>query len=243
MSRDRAGGGKGPRKSAAQLVREQRARERRRQRLMWISVGVVTVLVIAGLIGWSVYATNKAGDFTAPAGVNAEQTGVVSGSGPVTVDLYADFMCPACKQFEERVGPTLQQLVDEGKITLVVHPVAYLDRYSTTEYSTRAAVASGCAAEAGKFQEYVAALFSAQPAQGGAGLSNDQLVDLGTGVGLDDGSFGSCVRDQKFAGWTRHVTEEASRGRVTGTPTVRVNGEVVQNSVEAITSAVSAANG
>ncbi|MGW0503791.1 DsbA family protein [Micromonospora sp. NPDC003241] len=230
------------RKDAARVVREQIARERRRKQTLWISLGAVVVLVIAGLVGWSVWSSQRSGDFTPPPGANDAGTGVVVGSGPVTVDVYEDYICPACKQFEQTSGATLKQLVDEGKVRVVYHPVAYLNRFSSTQYSTRASAASGCAAEGGKFTEFGAALFERQPPEGGAGLSNDQLVDIGAEVGLDRDAFGTCVRDGRYTSWTAHVTEQANRANVTGTPTVLVDGEPVQQwTPENITAAVEAA--
>nr|MDT0660981.1 thioredoxin domain-containing protein [Micromonospora sp. DSM 115978] len=224
--------------SAAKVVRQQLARERRRNRTIWTSAIAVVVLLMAGLIGWGIYAGQGSDDYTAPAGASSDGTGVVVGSGPVTIDLYEDFICPACNQFEQQAGATIDQLVADGRVRLVYHPVAYLDRASTTDYSTRSSAASGCAADGGKFRDYAKALFERQPPEGGAGLSDDELINIGAGVGLTGDDFASCVRDGTYEPWTRHVTEAASRDGVSGTPTVRVDGEPVQASAEAITAAV-----
>lgn len=230
------------RNEAARVVREQLAREKRRKRTLWTSVGAVVVLVIAGLIGWSVYSSQKSDTFTAPPGANDAGTGVVLGTGPVTIDLYEDYLCPACKQFQQSSGETINQLVSSGKAKVVFHPVAYLNRFSTTEYSTRSSAASGCAAKGGKFKEFTDALFAQQPAEGSAGLSNDQLIDIGAGVGLDKDDFGGCVRDGTYKAWTEHVTDDASKAGVTGTPTIKVNGTAVEDrSPTGITAAVEAA--
>ncbi|WBB70618.1 thioredoxin domain-containing protein [Micromonospora sp. WMMD812] len=229
-------------KGASKVVRQQIARERRRRRTLWVSVAAVVVLVIAGLIGWSVWSSQRSGDFTPPTGSVEGGTGVVAGSGPVTVDIYEDFLCPVCKQFEQASGATIDQLISEGKIRAVYHPVAYLNRFSTTEYSTRSSAAAGCAANAGKYKEYAKALFEQQPPEGSAGLTDDQLIDIGAGVGLDRDSFGSCVRDGSFKPWTEHVTEQASRNNITGTPTVVIDGEQLgDRSPEGIRAAVEAA--
>ncbi|MEW2442241.1 thioredoxin domain-containing protein [Micromonospora marina] len=230
------------RKDAARVVREQIAREKRRKRTLWTSIAAVLVLVIAGGIGWAVYSSQKSDEFTAPPGANDAGTGIVLGTGPVTIDLYEDYLCPACKQFQQVNGDTLDQLVDEGKAKLVFHPVAFLNRFSTTEYSTRASAASGCAAEGGKFREFTEQLFDRQPPEGGAGLSNDELVDIGAGVGLNRDEFASCVSDGTYRPWTEHVTDEASKAGVTSTPTIKVDGSELQDrSPEGIKSAVEAA--
>lgn len=233
--------GKGPKKSPKQVVREQIARERRRRRTIWTSVVAAAVLVVAGLIGWGTYAASRAGDFTPPAGATADGSGVQVGSGPVTIDVYEDFICPACREFERSVGPTLDRLAAEGRARIVYHPVAFLDRFSSTDYSSRSSAASGCAAQGGKFREYARALFERQPLEGGPGLSDQELVEIGTSVGLPADSFGSCLRDGTFRRWTRHVTERASEAGITATPSVLVDGKPVSATAEAITAAVEAA--
>ena len=225
-------------KQASRMVRDQIAREKRRSRTLWTSIAAVAVLVIAGLIGWGVVASqDSGGNFTAPPGAVENGTGIKVGSGPVQIDIYEDFICPACGQFEQQTGGTIDQLVSDSKVTVVYHPVAFLDRMSSTDYSTRASAASGAAAEGGKFREYAKALFEQQPAEGSAGLSDDQLIEIGRSVGLGD-TFAQAVRDGKYKAWTAHVTDEASADDVTGTPTVRVGGKDVQPTTQAIQAAV-----
>jgi protein-disulfide isomerase len=229
-------------RDAARVVREQLAREKRRKRTLWTSVAAVAVLLIAGLIGWSVLRSQQSGNWTAPPGANDPGTGIVVGDGPVTIDLYEDYQCPVCKQFQQTTGPTINQLVSEGKAKVVFHPVAFLNRFSTTEYSTRASAAAGCAAKGGKFKEFTDQLFAKQPPENSPGLSDDELIDIGAGVGLNRDDFGSCVKDGTYKPWTAHVTDEASRAGVTGTPTVKVDGKDVEDrSPQGITAAVEAA--
>lgn len=229
-------------KQAARVVREQLAKERRRQRTLWTSVIAVVVLVIAGAIGYSIYASQRPASYTAPPGAAEGDSGIAVGNGKVTMDVYEDFMCPVCNQFEKQSGATIDQLIADGKVRVVYHPVAYLDRMSTTQYSTRSSAASGCAAEGGKFHEYAKALFAQQPPEGSAGLSDDELVRIGTSVGLNESTFGPCVRNGKYKPWTAHVTDAASARGVTGTPTVYVAGkQVPQPTPDAIRAAVDAA--
>ncbi|MEV4535880.1 thioredoxin domain-containing protein [Asanoa sp. NPDC049518] len=230
-------------KSAAKVVRKQLAAERRRKRTMWVSIAAVAVLVIAGLIGWGVYQSQRsdAGPLVAPASATTT-TGITQGNGPVQVQLYEDFLCPHCKDFEATSGSAITDLVNDGKIKVTYNTVAYLDPASTTEYSTRSAAAAACASDGGKFKEYHDALYAQQPAEGSAGLSNSQLIAIGTGMGLDQGSFGQCIDSGRYKPWVASITDAAAAAGVTGTPTVKVNNQVIPNPTpEAIVAAVNAA--
>src|SRR3954447_7899677 len=105
-----------------------------------------------------------------------------------------------------RSGPTLTQLLEAGAISLVYHPLGFLDRLSTTRYSTRAAAASGCASDGGRFPAYRDALFANQPPEGGPGLSDEELVALGHTVGLG-ADFTRCVAAGAYLPWAGYVTQ------------------------------------
>src|SRR5690242_21064075 len=94
------------------------------------------------------------------------------------------------------ICPALADLVTAGQVSLVYHPMNFLDEASTTSYSTRAAAASGCAADRGRFAEYAHALFVSQPPEGGPGLTDAELAGLGRAVGLDDAAFTARVFDE-----------------------------------------------
>jgi len=227
--------GKGTKERAAakRIVEQQKAREKRRAVTLWTSVAVVAVLVIAGLIGWGVLAgqeKDNAGNLTTPPAAVDGGTAFAVGDGPVKIDIYEDFMCPVCHEFENAAGPTIQQLVDAGKVTVQYHPIAILDRASNgTQYSTRSAAAAAAAAEGGKFTEYHRVLFDNQPAEGSDGLTDAKLIELGRSVGLTDQAFADAVTDKTYWAWATKVTDLASSRGVTGTPTVLVGGKKLDN--------------
>ncbi|MDQ3764165.1 MAG: DsbA family protein [Actinomycetota bacterium] len=157
---------------------------------------------------------------------------IVTGNpqAPVTIDVYEDFLCPACAQFEKLYHQQLAQAAADGKAKVVYHPVAILDELSVPPgYSTLAAGATFCAAEAGIFPRFHDSLFAAQPAEGGQGWTSAQLQQLGRDLGAGD-SFARCVQD----GAEPRVAAATERARRTisalrpdgrfGTPSVVVNG-------------------
>jgi protein-disulfide isomerase len=178
-----------------------------------------------------------------PAGVTGEGDGIMFGPGPVRVDAFIDFLCPFCRQFELSSGPTLARLVADGQISLVYHPMNFLDRASTTNYSTRAAAASGCAADGGRFVDYAHALFVNQPPEGGPGLSDAELASIGRAAGLTDAAFTACVSDAPYLDWPPYVTGRAITLGVEATPTVLVAGTAVRPEAGSISAAVAEATG
>lgn len=171
-----------------------------------------------------------------PAGAPDDGDGIALGSAPVTVDAYIDFLCPFCRMFEEQNGPALDELVNRGMIMLVYHPLGFLDRLSTTRYSTRAAAASACASDGGRFREYLYTLYDNQPPEGSDGLSDEELVQLGLQAGLDE-SFAGCVMAGTYIEWVEYVTAQAIARGVNGTPSVYVDGTGVPASARAILAA------
>jgi protein-disulfide isomerase len=176
-----------------------------------------------------------------PDGATAEGDAILDGSGPVRVDAFIDFMCPYCRRFELAAGPTLAKLVADQLASVAYHPMNFLDEASTTNYSTRAAAASGCAADLGRFTEYAHALYVNQPPEGSAGLTDDELVELGKIAGLTSAAFTDCVRQAPYADWPTYVTARATDLGVDATPTVLVAGAPVVAEPSDIAAAVAAA--
>lgn len=235
------GGRARDRANARRIVEQQKAAERRRRVTIWTSVSVVLVLVVAGLIGWRVLASQQkttATALTTPPGVVDSGTAWSIGTGPVVVDLYEDFMCPICRNFESASGATVKQLVADKKVTVRYHTVAILDASSNgTQYSTRAAGAAAAAAIAGKFIEYHDVLYANQPQEGSSGLTNAKLIDLGKSIGLTDSAFVNAINNKTYDAWVAKVTDTFSSRGYTGTPTIVVAGKVVQGPNQSVPTA------
>lgn len=207
--------------------------------------GVIVVVLLALVVGLGVWLQmhGESGDLpptipVAAAGpvyqVAAQDDAVVIGKpgAPVTIDVYEDFLCPACEQFEKLYGDQLEQAAALGQARVLYHPVAILDDYSEPAgYSSLAAGAAFCASEAGVFPRFHESLFAAQPREGGPGWTSAQLQQLGHDLGAGDG-FARCVQDgtpQRVTAATAQAREHLSKLRPDGrfgTPTILVNGAI-----------------
>jgi protein-disulfide isomerase len=239
-------GRKTDRRQAAEALRRQQAAEARRRKIVFgVAIGAAVVL-IGGLLAVGIWSNRDVEyEVTEPSAAVTDTYGIQLGSGPVEVDLYIDYMCPACNQFESTYAADIQSWLDEGSVTVNYHPLAILDRLSQgTEYSSRSAAAAVCAADVGEqeFLDYTLALYANQPAENTRGLTDDQLVEIGLDANLGS-DWSSCVEDETYRGWVQEGNASATGEQgVTATPTAKVNGEVVENSAfgEAVQAAIDA---
>ena len=151
-----------------------------------------------------------------------------------SMDTYIDFMCPICGQFEEAYGDAILELVDDGTITLNIHPISILDRYSQgTEYSTRAANAMYCVAEADPDAAvpFMQAMFAGQPTENTEGLTDEEILAMAEGAGVT--GIDTCVTEGEYSDYVTAMTQETPiqpGNSGIATPTIEVNGEVIANS-------------
>lgn len=223
---------KGPQSRAertAALLQEQRAHERRRN-LITVGAVVAVLAVIAGLTYFSLARQDKTGDTGAtPSGVVDDYV-IPYGQddAPMTIVLWEDFQCPACNVFNQQVRTDLAQAVDEGKVKLEYRMVAFLDRASTDDYSSRALNAAMVVLDTAGvdvWHDFYDLLYENQPAEGGAGLSDDELIDLAVQAGADREKIEQPIRDNKFEVWVDNATAQMSKEEIPGTPTVYIDGE------------------
>lgn len=225
-----------------ELAERRRREGERRVGIVSAVAGVALVAAVGAGIGIQA-ARIPAPTGPVPAGASLVD-GVLLGTAtaPVTLDLYEDPQCPVCAQFEQQVGPTIATWVGAGKVKVRYHVISFLDRASSTNYSSRAANAlyasAGVSPEV--FVKYHGLLFADQPAEGSAGLTDDRLVELAEQAGA--GSVAAAIRGNTYADYVRRATEQSSKDGVTGTPTVKVDGQPVeQPTLAAVTAAVEAA--
>ncbi|HYU84164.1 MAG TPA: thioredoxin domain-containing protein [Kribbellaceae bacterium] len=191
---------------------------------------VVAVLIAALATGVAVQYARAHGNVSAGGG--GSEPAVITGPGTngqgVTVgksgaankiELFLDFRCPHCKEFEDAAGPEIDKLVDDGTATLTYYPLAFVD----PEVSPRAAEGFAAAAAAGKARGYADALYE----NFGKAWTDDQLIDLGKQLGITDAKFADGIRNSSYASWLESIGTTAQQRGVTGTPTVFVNGRLL----------------
>jgi protein-disulfide isomerase len=233
-------------RKAAEMMQAQRARDRRRT--IALQAGVAAAAVIAVLLVTVAYlsSTDEDQPSATPSAVDDRGAFVVGNpDAPVTVEVVEDFQCPACQAFEQAGSDLLASYAQGDEVNVAYRGIAFLDRASSTNYSTRALNASACVMEEGDdvWTRFHRAAFEQQPPEGGEGLPDDTLVDLAVAAGASEDAVRPCIEEQTYLDWTSATTDRASEDGVTGTPTVFVNGEKLDEvTPESIEAAVAAAS-
>ncbi|MCF7900957.1 DsbA family protein [Candidatus Woesearchaeota archaeon] len=204
--------------------------------------GIAAVLAILLLIsiftaGFGIIKTN--GKTTKTQGTNlaagAKETGTLTGNvptvnfkgahmkgdenAPVTIVEWSDFECPFCARFySQTYGQIVSNYVDSGKVKIVFKhfPLGFHAQ------AQKAAEASECAGEQGKFWEMHDMLFEKGVTGSVAGFKK-YAADLG----LDTTKFDSCLDTGKYASKVSADMAEGQASGVTGTPGFIVQGELV----------------
>lgn len=136
-------------------------------------------------------------------------------SAPVTIVEFSDYQCPACKATEPIVKQIIDNYVNSGKVRL-----AYRDFPLTNlhEFSWKAAEASKCAREQGKFWEYHDLLFQMSPT-----LDLTSLEKYASSLGLNTQQFNSCLESGKYYDAVKIDQNTALSIGSQGTPTFVIN--------------------
>ncbi|MFF2557862.1 DsbA family protein [Nocardia sp. NPDC058058] len=228
------------------LAKAQQA-DRNRKILIQVGVGVVLVGLIAAIgIGLAMRKSDdKNTSSFAPVVTHDASTGATppnlteggairigKSDAKVRVQVVADLQCPACQMFESNNSAVLEDEVKNGTAVVEYNIISFLDRASSgNQFSTRAASAAYVVASAdpSKFQAWLSAMYSAQPKEGGNGMTDDQLIQIAASVGYTDPAVAQGIKDQKYAAFVKDETKGVFDTGIKSTPSVYVNGKQISD--------------
>ena len=189
-----------------------------------LAIGMILFVVLVGAIV-SVVSNKSNSHVSVPSAVSAaDGYGIVfNKDAKVKVDLWEDFQCPNCRNFEAVAGNYITDLTRAGKIKTVFHPMTFIGPESIL-----AAAAAACTVDDGKFLDMHLALYSNQPTKENSGSwTNSVLKLIASGAGATNKSVSSCIDSGKYVNWTKNVEADAAKQNVNATPTMFINGKLV----------------
>ena len=191
----------------------------------YIVIAMVTLVVAVGVI-FSLAGNKSSGSAQLPLNASkSEGYGVVFNSelsGVPVVDIWEDFQCQVCAQFEGLNGTYIDSIIKDKKAKVIYHPLSFIG-----PESIRAANAVACAADEGKYLEYHKFLYTNQPAENSGKWTNAYLVVGGVAAGISSSKFEACVNDSKYSSWVNNIAADGAQKNINSTPTVLVNGKEI----------------
>ena len=141
------------------------------------------------------------------------------------LEVYSDYQCPFCgRYYVEAIKQFIKDYVETGKVKLLYHDIAF-----EGEGSQRAAEASHCANDQGKFWEFHDKIMTVRY-QSNSTVIYDKanLIKTAQELGLDECEFTLCLESGKY---TKLVQNDAqgARSKIDGTPTTFINGKIVSD--------------
>ena len=222
--------------------RRRRERELRRRQPQpaarrWLTLPVISAMAVAGGALLIVLAlANGLGGRPAPSlvapapavsgtfsGLPTDGFALGQADAPVTIDLYEDFQCPACRRWGEVVFPQLvENELANGTARLVFHDFAFLGPESFD-----AARAGHAAAEQGRFWNLWATIYASQGPENSGALEPPRLVEMAGRLGLDVERFTADMAPAAAASAVEASNTDARELGVNSTPTVVVEGRLL----------------
>ncbi|MEO9326157.1 thioredoxin domain-containing protein [Nocardioides sp. C4-1] len=212
----------------AELEKQKKAQERKRNLMVGGVVGVVLVLVAAAIA----FAVTRGSDVADGIQAGDSDYGLTIGDpdAPRQVVIYEDFLCPICGQLEADTNQQLADMAEAGDVYVDYRPFNLFegDPYSIESVSAFGAVLQESGPEVAK--KFHDELFADQPAEGDTAQypDTDWFVQKAVEAGADEATIRPLIEagENDFA---RGATAEAVDNGITGTPTVIVDGKPLTN--------------
>jgi protein-disulfide isomerase len=146
---------------------------------------------------------------------NNEKAPILGKAGAkISVVEFSDFQCPFCKQFAPNLRQIERDFGDKVEVVYRQYPIPSLH-----PFAIKAAEASLCANEQGKFWELHDLMFAEQDR-----LGVSDLKEKARRLGMNEKKFASCLDTGRYTEQVQHDMDEGKKAGVTGTPAVFVNG-------------------
>ena len=138
-------------------------------------------------------------------------------TAPVQIVEFSDFQCPFCSRIVQPLHQVVENYKDKVRFSYRQYPLN-----SIHPMAQKAAEASLCANEQGKFWEMHDAMFGDQ-----AGLEVGKLKEKAATLGLKADQFNACLDSGKMAAAVAADAQVGEAVGVNSTPTVFVNGRLL----------------
>ena len=183
-----------------------------------IFIGAIVLVLIGAILAFSTSGNDSDSEINTMHGsVSTTMGSSILGNpdAPITIIEFGDYQCHQCYNWFHNTKPAIfQNYVDTGKANFIFIDLAFLGRDSP-----KAAQASYCAEDQGKYWEYHDMLYTSQESQIDNGWANsERLKAFAFSLGLDMELFDSCFDSGKYSKRVQYNISEAKKHGIRGTP-------------------------
>jgi protein-disulfide isomerase len=157
-----------------------------------------------------------------PIRIQVAATGPAKGpaNAPVTIVEFSDFQCPFCSRLIPSIQEVEKKYGDKVRLVFRQYPLPMHPN------AQKAAEASLCANDQGKFWQLHDAMFSNQNA-----LGVDQLKAKAAELGLNADKFNKCLDSGEKVAIVQADQKDGQEAGVSGTPAMFINGRFINGAV------------
>lgn len=205
-------------KKYAKSISSKRSRNTRKQANWWV-IGLIVAVVLVGIGAIALQQNQNKVESVE----TSQDKSMGNADAPVVVVEYGDYQCPACGRFASTVKPKIvEEFVNSGQVRFVFRSFQFIG-----EESQWAAEAAECANEQGKYWEYYEKLYSSQAGENAGAFRKENLEGFAAALGLQTEQFNQCLASGKYTKKVEAETLEAQKLGLRSTPSLLVNGELV----------------
>jgi protein-disulfide isomerase len=140
-----------------------------------------------------------------------------SANAPVTVVVFSDFECGACRTLSPTLATLRRQYGEDVRLALVNYPLKNHDG------ARLAALGMVCAQNEGRFWPMYDELFKYRP-----GADAEWVVEAASSLSVDVEKFRACMQSETSLGRLQKEIAFGEQLGISGTPTLFINGRMIQ---------------
>lgn len=193
---------------------------------LWLVGGAALIIALVVIV--LVVNQNRASAPVAAPDVPAEwvqKTALGNPAAPVTIQMWEDFLCPACQQWTSQVKPQIiEEYVKTGIARLEFHQFPLNQHAPGAQMGAQASL---CAADQNQFWPFHDRLFQAATTRGQAGLTYDSMLQYAADQGLDQATFTQCLNKLTHQDAIVESLNQATELSLSSTPSILINGKLM----------------
>ena len=196
--------------------------------MVLVSVAAVVIAIAVIVFGRPPETTPGAELITPPTSypaalVDGETVGAAD--APVSLELYSDFQCPACRQFViEQMPRLVSEFVQPGTLRITARDIDILGTGSPSE-SLELAAGAACAAEQDRYWQFHDFIFWNQGRENRGDHDSAFIKRVADASGVDRVAWDTCFARPDARTPTTSRTSAALGLGINSTPTLVVNGQ------------------